>query len=161
MPHVTYQAMQPATVSKTSSGEGMTARSIPRCIIWLSFTFLVFAIAIAITQVRSASAMMFWLVGLYGVQGLLAEVLGLKTDRTSLTIPRRLLPILPLLVFWRERIRWMDIADITSMSGEQRIQLRKRSGGRVQLTFRNRDQKLRFFEITKQMQPSISIYRTR
>jgi hypothetical protein len=128
--------MQPTAVSKISSGEGMTARSIPHCIIWLSFTFLIFAIAI--TQARSALAMMFWVVALYGVQGLLAEVLGLKTDQTSLTIPRRLLPILPLFVFWRERIRWTDIAEITSMSGAQRIQLRKRSGGRVQLTFRNR-----------------------
>ena len=152
-----YEVMQPATVSKTPSGEGMMARFIPRCIIWLSFTFLI--LAIAIMQARSASAMMFWLVALYGVQGLIAEVLGLRTNQTSVTVPRRLPPILPLLVFWREQIRWTDIVDITSMPKTQRINLRKHSGGHVQLTFPYRDQKLRFFEIAKQIQPSISIYR--
>lgn len=157
---VDYGTMQLASVLKTSAGEGLTIQSAPRCAVWLIFTLLI--LAIAITQARSASATTVWLLALYGMQGLTAELLGVKTDQTSLTIPRRVLPILPLLVFWRERIYWEDIANITTMSkpvGSERIWVRKRSGGHVPLTFANHDQKLRFFEIAKQMQPMISIYR--
>ncbi len=114
-----YEIMQPSVLPGTFSGEGMTTRSMPRCVMWLIFTLLI--LAVAITQARSALATMFWLFALYSVQGLIAEVLGLKTDQTSLTIPRRLPLILPLLVFWREQIRWTDIADITSMPRGQRI----------------------------------------
>ena len=106
---------------------------------------------------------MFGLVALYGAQAFIAEALGFKTDQTSLTIPRRLLQILPLVVLWRERIRWTDIVDITALPkslGSERIRLRKRSDRYAFLTFRNRDQKLQFFQTAKQMQPSISIYRT-
>ena len=106
---------------------------------------------------------MFGLVALYGAQAFIAEALGFKTDQTSLTIPRRLLQILPLLVLWRERIRWTDIVDITALPnslGSERIRVHKSSGRYAFLTFRNRDQKLQFFQTAKQMQPSISIYRT-
>jgi hypothetical protein len=68
-----------------------------------------------------------------------------------------------LLVLWRERIRWTDIVDITALPkslGSERIRLRKNSDRFALLTFRNRDQKLRFFQTAKQMRPSISIYRT-
>jgi hypothetical protein len=149
--------MQPTAALETPICADMTIRSTPRCVIWLIFTSVILAIAIAITQARSASAPMFWLFALYGVQGLIAETLGVKTDQTSLTIPRRLSLIL--LVFWRERISWMDIVDITSIPETQRIKLRKVSGGDMQLTFPNRDKKLRFLEIANQMGPSISIYR--
>ena len=136
-------------------------RSFSLCVMSLVFTGL--AVVAAIIQPPSPAASMFWLVALYGAQAFIAEALGIKTDQTSLTIPRRLLQILPLLVLWRERIRWTDIVDITALPkslGSERLRVRKSSGRYAFLTFRNRDQKLQFFQTAKQMQPSISIYRT-
>ncbi len=136
-------------------------RSLSLCVIWLIFALL--ALVVAMFQPPSPAAIMFWLAALYGAQAFIAEALGFKTDQTSLTIPRRLLQISPLLVLWRERIRWTDIVDITALPkslGSERIRLRKRSGRYAFLTFRNRDQKLQFFQTARQMQPSISIYRT-
>jgi hypothetical protein len=132
---------------------------------WLVFTGLATGLAVVavIFQSPSPATLMFGLVALYGAQAFIAEALGFKTDQTSLTIPRRLLQISPLLVLWRERIRWTDIVDITALPkslGSERIRVHKSSDGYAFLTFRNRDQKLQFFQTAKQMRPSISIYRT-
>jgi len=140
-------------------------RSLSLCVIWLVFTGLATGLAVvaAIFQSPSPVALMFGLVAFYGAQAFIAEALGFKTDQTSLTIPRRLLRISPLLVLWRERIRWTDIVDITALPkslGSERIRVHKSSDRYAFLTFRNRDQKLQFFQTAKQMQPSISIYRT-
>ena len=140
-------------------------RSLFLCVIWLVFTGLATGLAViaAIFQSPSPATLMFGLVALYGAQAFIAEALGIKTDQTSLTIPRRLLQISPLLVLWRERIRWTDIVDITALPkslGSERIRVHKSSDRYAFLTFRNRDQKLQFFQTAKQMQPSISIYRT-
>ena len=136
-------------------------RSLSLCVIWLIFALL--ALVVAIFQPPSPAVIMLWLAALYGAQAFIAEALGFKTDQTSLTIPRRLLRISPLLVLWRERIRWTDIVDITALPkslGSERIRVHKSSDRYAFLTFRNRDQKLQFFQTAKQMQPSISIYRT-
>jgi hypothetical protein len=143
-----------------TSSEGQTTRSTRYCVIWLLCTL--FAFAVAIFQALSPSKVLLWLLPLYCLQSFIAEVLGVRADQTSVTVPTRFLSAFPFLVFWRQRISWDGIANITSMPkafGIERILVRKKSGGSVTVIFRNRDEKLLFFKIVREMQPSISIYR--
>jgi hypothetical protein len=131
-------------------------RFLSLCVIWLIFALL--ALVVAIFQPPSPAAIMFWLVALYGVQAFIAEALGVKVDETSVMFPRRPLSAFPLFVFWRERIRYADIEQITSRSKEQ-IRLHKPSGERIKLTFANRAAKSQFVDCIKQTNPSIDVYR--
>ena len=131
-------------------------RSLSLCVIWMVFTLL--AVVVAIIQPPSPAAIIFGLVALYGLQGFIAEALGVKVDQTSVTFPRKPLANFPLLVFWRERIRCADIEQITSRSTKQ-IRLHKPSGERIKLAFANRAAKLQFLDCVKQTNPSVTVYR--
>ena len=131
-------------------------RSLSMCATWLIFTAISLFVAFRVTE--PLDTIIVWALALYGLQGFIAEVLGLRMSGTSITFPRRLASGLPLFVLWRARIRCADIALITSRPQAQ-VRVNKRSGERIKVIFANRAIKLLFFQFIKRANPSVEISR--
>ncbi len=93
----------------------------------------------------------------YGVQGLLAEVLGVSVREQGMSFPRRILSN-PFLVLWRQRIDSSDIDRIGSLP-ENGVRVFRKSSGRPEFGFSNHDQKALFLKISKQMYPTATVFR--
>jgi hypothetical protein len=122
---------------------------------WLIFTAVSLVLGFLLTQ--PTAALVLWSFALYGLQGFIAELLGVRMNRTSITLPRRLSSSFPL-VLWREQIRYSEIYKIASKPKTQ-VQVHKSTGERVRVTFADRASKALFIESIKQTNPSINIYR--
>ncbi len=125
------------------------------CAIW--FIFAAISFALALVQGHPVVASILWVVTIYALQGFIAELLGVRMNRTTITIPRRLAPRLPFLVLWREQIKYSDIHKIKSRR-RTKIRVLKNSGKRIRVAFSHRANKMLFFRLMKQTDPSINIY---
>jgi hypothetical protein len=103
------------------------------------------------------SAIMLGL-ALYGIQGLIVEALGVKVDQRGLTFPRRLLRNFPFIVLWRQCVSSKDIDRIGYLP-RNTIRVFRRSSGRPEITFSNRDQRSIFIKKSRNLYPSATIFR--
>ncbi len=130
-------------------------RSLPMCAAWLILT----GGCVALLSVRTNPPEILFLLLLiiYAMQAFVAEALGIRVSKKSISFPRRSIGGLPFLVLWRARIKCLDIDQMSSRS-KARVRVEKNTGERLRLDFPSRQARLRFFQLVKQADPWISIY---
>ena len=131
-------------------------RSLPMCAAWL----MIMGASFALLSVRTNPLEIIFLLFLtiYAIQAFIAEALGVRVSKKSISFPRRLIPGFPFLVLWRVRIKCADIDQISSRP-KARVRVQKSTGERLQVNFPSREARLRFFQFVKKVDPSISICR--
>jgi hypothetical protein len=95
---------------------------------------------------------------LYGIQAFVAEALGVRVSRKSISFPWRIIPNFPFLVLWRMCVNTAEIEQITSRP-KARVRVHKSTGERLQVSFPSREARLRFLQFVKNVDASISISR--
>ncbi|MGB5086606.1 MAG: hypothetical protein WBO09_18890 [Methylocystis silviterrae] len=96
----------------------------------------------------------------YALQALAAEVLGVRVSSHNISAPRRF-RFLPMpLVLWRTEGSLETIESVVSIS-DNRARLKWPTGARVTLIFQDRDQKHKFFQIVRQLEPDIDLRKGR
>jgi hypothetical protein len=135
------------------SAQGARFRFPMRYLTWLISSIV--ALVIAVTNEVSILTILLMLAAIFCLQSFTTEILGVAVDETGITIPNRLLPGNPWIVFWRRRFKWREIERICSLS-DRRVQLISVQT-RANATLRNRDEKLKFFRTVRKFRPSIRI----
>jgi hypothetical protein len=131
-------------------------RSLPMCAAWLILT----GVSVVHQSIRTNTLEILILLFLtvYGIQAFIAEALGVRVSKKSISFPRRLIPNFPFLVLWRVHVKCADIDQISSRP-KARVRVQKSTGERLQVHFPSREARLRFFQFVKREDPSISISR--
>jgi hypothetical protein len=131
-------------------------RSLSMCAAWL----ILFGVSLALQSVRPnpLEIIFLLLLAIYALQAFVAEALGVRVSKKTISFPRRLIPGFPFLVLWRVRVKCADIDQISSRP-KARVRVQKSTGERLQVNFPSREARLRFFQFVKRADPSISISR--
>jgi hypothetical protein len=131
-------------------------RSLPMCAAWLILT----GVSVVLQSIRTnpLEILILLFLTVYGIRAFIAEALGVRVSKKSISFPRRLIPNFPFLVLWRVRIKCADIDQISSRP-KARARVQKSTGERLQVHFPSREARLRFFQFVKREDPSISISR--
>lgn len=123
----------------------MIARSWPRCAIW--FCFSAIPLLGALTSSNSGATrelpLALGIVGLFGLQGFLAEFIGMRADASGASFPRRLLPPLGIPVFWRTRLPATSISRVDPVD-RRMVRVFLTSGDFIDLLLADRRQKEKF-----------------
>ena len=135
------------------SARSTSFRFPTRYLTWMISSIV--ALVIAVTQEISILTILLVLLAIFCLQSSVTEILGIAVDETGITIPNRLLPGNPWIVFWRRRFKWREIERLCSLS-DRRVQLISVKM-RANAVFRNRDEKLEFFRTVRKFRPSIRI----
>ena len=130
-------------------------RSLPMCAAWLILTGA--CLALLFVRTNPLESLFLLLLIIYGMQAFVAEALGIRVSKKSVSFPRRLMPGFPFLVLWRARIKCAEIHQISSRP-KARVRVEKSTGERLRLDFPSRQARLRFFQLVKRADPWISIY---
>jgi hypothetical protein len=130
-------------------------RSIPMCAGWLILAGA--CLGLLFVRTNPLEILFLLLLAIYAIQAFVAEALGIRVSRKSISFPRRLVPGFPFLVLWRARIRCAEIDQISSRP-KARVRVEKISGERLGLDFPSREARLRFYQLVKRAAPYISIY---
>ncbi len=138
---------------QNSSAQRTNFRSRPRYLTWMISSIA--TLIIAVTKELSVLILIFMLLALYCIECLITEVFGVSVDETGITVPNRLLPNNPWIVFWRKRFKWREIERVCSLS-DRRIQIIS-VNMRADATFGTRDEKLEFYRAVRKFRPSIRI----
>jgi uncharacterized membrane protein len=131
-------------------------RSLPMCAAWLILTGV--SVVLQSIRMNPLEILILLFLTVYGIQAFIAEALGVRVSKKSISFPRRLIPNFPFLVLWRVRVRCADIDQISSRP-KARVRVQKSTGERLQVHFPSREARLRFFQFVKREDPSISISR--
>ena len=131
-------------------------RSLPMCAAWLILT----GVSVVLQSIRTnpLEILILMLLTVYAIQAFIAEALGVRVSKKSISFPRRLIPGFPFLVLWRMCVKCADIDQISSRP-KARVRVQKSTGERLQVNFPSREARLRFFQLVKQADPWISICR--
>ncbi len=123
----------------------MIARSLPRCAFWFCFSAIPLLAAIAFSSNGAAGELPASLVvvGLFGVQGFLAELIGMRADASGASFPRRMFPPLGVPVFWRTRLPAERISRVDPMARRE-VRVFLTSGDFIDLLLADRRQKEKF-----------------
>jgi hypothetical protein len=126
------------------------------CAAWLILT----GVSVVLQSIRTnpLEILILMLLTVYAIQAFIAEALGVRVSKKSISFPRRLIPGFPFLVLWRMRVKCADIDQISSRP-KARVRVQKSTGERLQVNFPSREARLRFFQLVKQADPWISICR--
>jgi hypothetical protein len=138
---------------QTSSVQSTSFRSPPRYHTWVISSIA--TLIIAAMNELSIYTILYILLAFYGIESLITEIFGVSVDDTGITVPNRLLPNNPWIVFWRKQFKWKDMERVCSLS-DRRIQLIS-VNMRADATFRTRDEKLEFFRAIRKFRPAIRI----
>jgi hypothetical protein len=131
-----------------SGGTNMVIRSWKGCAFWFIFSaapvfFIVLEIESEQSQRNLRLCVALGLVTLFGLQGFLAEIAGVRADQNGFSFPRRLFPRLGFPVLWRRKIRANRISRIDTF-GPKTLRFFSKSGNQLDLVFANREQKQSF-----------------
>ncbi|MFY9831768.1 MAG: hypothetical protein WAK66_03520 [Methylocystis sp.] len=130
-------------------------RSLPMCAAWLILTSA--CLALLFVRTNPLESLFLLLLIIYAMHAFVAEALGIRVSKKSISFPRRSIPGFPFLVLWRARIKCADIDQISSRPKVQ-VRVKKSTGERLRLDFPSRQARLRFFRLVKRADPWISIY---
>lgn len=89
---------------QNSSAQSTRFRSLPRYLTWMISSIA--TLIIAVTKELSVLTLLFMLLSLFCIESFITEVFGVSVDDTGITVPNRLLPNNPWIVFWRKRFKW-------------------------------------------------------
>jgi hypothetical protein len=148
--------------AEKSAEQSHVFRHAPMCVLWA--VLLAMALGATVVLSSNASIVVGLLVSLFALQGLIAEILGVRVDATYLDVPRRPMRSVPLLVLWRQRIHSRAIRDVTSIStlhGLERVMVKWEGGATLTLMFLDQNKKYSFFQVVNRFCPEASIYRRR
>jgi hypothetical protein len=128
----------------------MTLRSWPNCVAWLMFTGALILIAInhEVIGAPSNASMAFWLIALYGFQGFVAEIIGVRANETRLSFPRRIFPHLVFPVVWRKKISAKDIGRVDPLEGNA-VRVYRYSNGAVDIALPDHNAKIKFIRFAQ------------
>ncbi len=130
-------------------------RSARRCLAWLVLVLI--SLVILLVRNMSIETVLILLFTLFALESLATEALGVSVDWDGITIPRKILPQIPWMVLWRQRLFWEEIERVNSLSDHE-VRLITASA-RTDTSFRDREEKLEFFRAVKHFNPSIRIQR--
>jgi hypothetical protein len=133
-------------------------RNIPYCVFWAILLAVAAVICAAggVSEIGLAGLLVF----VYTLQALAAEVLGVRVSSHSISAPRRL-GFLPMpLVLWRTEDSLETIESVVSISNNC-ARLKWLTGVCTILIFPDRDQKHKFFQLVRQLEPSIDLRKGR
>ena len=133
-------------------------RSLPMCAAWLILTGV--SVALLFVRTNPLESLFLLLLIICEMQAFVAEALGIRVSKKSISFPRRSIPDLPFVVLWRARIECADINQISSRP-KARARMEKSTGERLRLDFPSREARLRFFRLVKRANRWISIYGAR
>lgn len=135
----------------------MIFRSWRNCIVWLIFSAIALGLALRFHPSGLELASTLWLLTLYGLQGLAAEIVGVKADETGLSFPRRPIPDFGLLAFWRTKIPARDIGRVDSW-GRSVIRVYRRSAGALDIPLADQASRRRFMQFARQAYPWVDVF---
>lgn len=145
---------------EATPARSVVLRHVPLCIAWLVLA----AVGVGLAFVLEGPMQLLpALLGAYAVQGFVAEMLGVRIDAESIVLPRRFMSVSPFLVLWRERIPLTSVERIASKRpwlGIEWASVSKGYNERASIVFSSRDQKMYFFKIIKDFQPTLGLYRS-
>ncbi len=134
----------------------MVIRSWRRCVSWFIFGTavvlgLIYCDKINCEEFNLASQMRLTLglMALLGLQGLLAEALGLWADENGFSIPRRIFPHLGFPVLWRRKILGRSLSRIDAIDSRM-VRLYLTSTERVDFVFADNEKRRRFLRFANQ-----------
>ncbi len=133
-------------------------QSLPMCAAWLILTSA--CLALLFVRTSPLESLFLLLLIIYAMQAFLAEALGIRVRKKSISFPRRSIPGFPFVVLWRARIECADINQVSSRP-KARARMEKSTGERLRMDFPSREARLRFFRLVKRANPWISIYGSR
>jgi len=146
-----------------AKSRAVVIRHIPMCGVWIALLAAFSAAAVDFSAQTHKPNYLVLLAALYALQGLIAECLGVRVDEESISLPRRLSTILPL-VFWRRRLPITELREIVSMPrliGVERVTLGMNFGPQALAVFPSRAKRLQFFRLIERLRPMVNIYRAR
>ncbi len=137
----------------------MSSRSLPRLIVWLGFTSLLLAILFALNLIAAPweADIPFVLLALYGLQGLVAELVGFCADEWAVSFPRRIFPAGALFVFWRKKIPADDLSRIDTI-GHCSVRFSLVSAKNIDVVVPGRDGRRRFMTFARHKYPWVDVF---
>jgi hypothetical protein len=126
----------------------IVVRSWKSCAFWFVFSavpasFIALEVESEQSQRNLKLSVVLGLVTLFGIQGFLAEMAGMRGDQNGFSFPRRLFPRLGFPVLWRRKIRGNRISRIDTLDPKT-LRFYSKSGNRLDLVFANRQKRLEF-----------------
>jgi hypothetical protein len=126
----------------------MVVRSWKSCAFWFIFSavpalFIALELESEQSQWNLRLGAVPGLVTLFGLQGFLAEMAGVRADQNGFSFPRRLFPRFGFPVLWRRKIRANRISRIDTLDPKT-LRFFLNSGNWLDLVFANREQKRSF-----------------
>ncbi len=94
-------------------------QSLPMCAAWLILTSA--CLALLFVRTNPLESLFLLLLIIYAMHAFVAEALGIRVSKKSISFPRRSIPGFPFLVLWRARIK---CADIDQISSRPKVQVR-------------------------------------
>jgi hypothetical protein len=101
---------------------------------------------------------------LYCIQGLLADLPGVRVDAETVRAPNRPWPALPFAVFARRRVRLGDIERVVVRSGTRLVNsadLRTESGSACRLLFASRQKRREFYYLVAELRPGMPVVKVK
>ena len=133
------------------------------CSCWLIFFLLSAGSAFVLGFVEQISLLGF-IFPVFALQGLVAEYRGVRVGASSICIPFRPFPRLPMFAFWSKRILLREIRSITVKApffGVETAVVRTHSSHNIYVYFSGRESRLWFLYFVEELEPQIIIYRRR
>jgi hypothetical protein len=99
---------------------------------------------------------------IFALQGAITEYRGIRVDASSICIPLRSLPRLPMFTFWIKRIFLSEISSVTvkpPLFGIEIVAVTTLRGHSRYAYFSGRESRLWFLYLVKDLQPQIIVYR--
>ncbi len=133
------------------------------CSYWLIFFLVSAGAAIVFGFIEQVSLLVF-VFPIFVLQGLITEYRGVRVGASSICVPFRPFPRLPMFTFWSKRILLNQISSVTVKSpffGFEMAVVRTHSGRNSYVYFSGREARLWFVYLVEELEPQIVVYRRR
>jgi len=133
------------------------------CYYWLIFFLLGAGAALVLGFIEQISLLGF-IFPIFALQGLVTEYRGVRVGASSICIPCRPFPRLPMFTFWSKRIVLSRISSVTvkpPFLGVEMAVVRTHSGYNSYVYFAGREARLWFLYLIEELEPQIIVYRRR
>jgi hypothetical protein len=133
-------------------------RNVRWCALWAVVVAIATGCVLYANNYLQFPALLFFI---YALQALIAEYLGVRISVDSVSAPRRLPGIWPVVLLWRTYGSPCEIEGLTSLTviGPGVVELEWMRGDRIRLLLPDRESKLVLFEALRRYRPQVRIFR--
>jgi hypothetical protein len=127
----------------------MIIRSWIRCASWFLLTTALLVVLVSSENYERIAELPFalGLIAIFGLQGFVAEMLGLRSDETGFSFPRRIFPGIGFPVLWRRKIPAKSVSRIDSLDSRT-VQIHLASCEIIDFVLPDNEKKRRFLRFT-------------